>query len=201
MSKVESLNLQKETPEGEMFIQDFLKQVGIKFEFQKKIEGLKNDVKSYRVADFYLPEYDVYIELLGLWGKGTPENNEDYIKKKIAYKKNNIACIYLYYENLGYLYHALDQRMILTLKKHNKLKELQKYRIYKFKKTVTPNIIVFLLALGLLPVIILGEEKIDTSALILVTCIFLFQTYRIYHYYNLIFIRDRFSLFNQFIDK
>jgi len=44
--------------EGEEFIMDFFKQYGIKYQFQKNIEGLKDDTKAFRVADFYLPKFN-----------------------------------------------------------------------------------------------------------------------------------------------
>ena len=112
----------KETS-GEEIIRYFLKKRRIKFEPEKVIEGLKGDSKSFRRADFYLYDYNVYIEYLGTW------DNPDYDKrisyqvdnsKKIkVYKENNINCIFILPRHLKSIEYVLTKE----LKKYSRLKK------------------------------------------------------------------------------
>jgi hypothetical protein len=115
--------------EGEEFIMDFFKLYGIKYQYQKTIEGLKDDSKAYRVADFYLPKYNVYLEFNGQWNNGN--SNDRYSEKKTVYLKNKIPCIYIYPENLGILDYTFDKRIQQVLKEHHKEKELLSYQLFK----------------------------------------------------------------------
>jgi len=112
--------------EGEEFIVDFLQAFGINHKTQVKINSLKWDNSKYRIADFYLPKYDVYIEFFGQWN--TEENKNRYKIKREVYKKNNIPCIYVYPENLGILPFVFDKRLQEVLKKSGKIKALRKYQ-------------------------------------------------------------------------
>ena len=114
--------------EGEEFIAHFLRADWIKFQTQEKIDDLKDDIKSYRVADFYLPNYKVYIEFLGFWNV-SEESKENYRKKMNVYSKNNIPCIYIYPDNLGTIGYTLDYRLIKELKKYNMDRQLLRYRL------------------------------------------------------------------------
>ncbi|MFC2113581.1 hypothetical protein ACFLTA_09965 [Bacteroidota bacterium] len=116
-----------ELSEGERFLHYFFKEVGIKAESQVKLENLKGDNKSYRVADFYLPRYKVYVEFFGNWNT-SPEYKEKYRDKINIYLSNNIPCVYLYPENLGTIEYTFDYRFEKELRKHNLDKELFKYR-------------------------------------------------------------------------
>lgn len=118
--------------EGEEYIGDFLKLCGIKYKDQVRIEKLKGDYSDYRIADFYLPKYKTYIEFLGQWNN--PEDKKRYIKKMEIYKSNNIPCVYLYPENLGFLPFAFDKRLQQTLAKSELHSELNKYKFYKLFK-------------------------------------------------------------------
>ncbi len=42
--------------EGEQFIENYFLSEKINYRRQSPIDGLKNDSKSHRVADFYLPK-------------------------------------------------------------------------------------------------------------------------------------------------
>lgn len=106
--------------EGEELIKEFLEEKGIEFKQEKKILNLKGDYADYRVADFYLPRYKVYIEFLGRWN--IEENRAKYQKKKEIYEKNNIPCVYLYPDNLGILEFIFRRRVRDVLKKHSELK-------------------------------------------------------------------------------
>jgi hypothetical protein len=104
------------TSPGEEAIEEFLQEKGINFEREKKIPKLKDDYADYRVADFYLPRYKVYVEFLGKWD--SEEGRAKYQKKKEIYKKNNIPCVYLYPDNFGILDVILRRRLRDTLKIH-----------------------------------------------------------------------------------
>ena len=122
------MNYIDEFSEGEIFISQYLKDRRIKYRYQVKIENLKADTKSFRIADFYLPNYKVYIEFFGLWNVGG-ENRQNYIEKKDVYYKNNIPCVYLYPENLGIMDLLLDFRIQRELEHKNLKRELFKYRL------------------------------------------------------------------------
>jgi hypothetical protein len=125
--------------EGEVFIAEFLQSKNIKYRREEKIDWLKNDSKSYRMADFYLPRYNVYIEFFGLW------NNEKdrvrYQDKKNIYNENKVACIYLYPENLGVIDYIFHKRLIEVLTYNKMEKEVDKYRFDILKKARTENIL------------------------------------------------------------
>jgi len=103
--------------EGEEFIKDFLESEGIKFKPEKKIENLKGDDSSYRVADFYLPQYKVFVEFFGQWNV-SEEHKKRYNKKRRIYRENKTPCVYLYPENLGILKFLLKRRIKDVLKSH-----------------------------------------------------------------------------------
>lgn len=116
--------------EGEEYIAEFLKRYNIKYEHQKRIDGLKNDGSKYRTADFYLPSMGVYIEYCGQYF--IPMHQERYKEKQKIYRENNIPCVYLFPENLGVLEFIFDKRLIVELKKFHHTKQLRAYRIKKF---------------------------------------------------------------------
>jgi len=61
---------------GERAIKAELEHMGIRYEQEKDISSLYGDTKSHRRADFYLPDYDVYIEFLGGWDAPDEEKRE-----------------------------------------------------------------------------------------------------------------------------
>jgi hypothetical protein len=124
--------LARSASEGEEFLQDFFESVEIKFVREKTISGLKGDQKQYRVADFYLPQFHVYVEFLGLWNT---IKNEEYKVKKEIYKLNKIPCVYIYPDNLGIIHYIFDKRIQTELSKNNLNKELFKYRFFKLKNS------------------------------------------------------------------
>jgi hypothetical protein len=122
---------QNKPTEGELFIEAFLKSKRIKCQTQKRIDSLKNDSKSHRVADFYLPNYKVYMEFQGLWNN-TPEQRLSYKEKMLVYANNELPCMYLYPENLGIMEYIFHIRLLEVLKKFGLQKELVKYKIWRF---------------------------------------------------------------------
>jgi hypothetical protein len=117
-----------EASEGELFLREYLESEGIKYKTEVQIKGLKKDSKTYRIADFYLPNYKLYIEFLGKWFVSDNEKNR-YREKKKVYEENNIPCIFLYPENLGIIEFILPTRAIKEFKKHKLTKELWMFRL------------------------------------------------------------------------
>lgn len=109
-----------ESSPGEELIAEILKEKGIKFEKEKKISNLKDDYADYRIADFYLPRYKVYIEFLGKWNE--EEARIKYNRKRKIYEKNRIPCIYIYPDNLGIFDFIFTRRLKEELKKYPELK-------------------------------------------------------------------------------
>ena len=103
--------LKDELTEGELVIEQYLRDELYKFEVQKEIIGLKGDnIRTFRRADFYIKEYDIYLEFLGMWNKGE-QYRQEYRDKMRVYNANNIACVYLWPDNLGFIKQALNYRI------------------------------------------------------------------------------------------
>lgn len=87
------------------------------FELQKEIRGLDGDNADYRVADFYLPKRNVYIEVFGGW------NNLEY-QKKAKYK------IYLYKRNKIRFFPVFPNNAVcLEDYLRNKIKEISEQHV------------------------------------------------------------------------
>ena len=70
--------------EGEAFLAEFLEFENIRYIQEKPVVGLFNDSKQYRKADFYLPNYGVYMEFLGRWNN-TSKDRDNYREKKESF--------------------------------------------------------------------------------------------------------------------
>ena len=116
--------------EGKEYLEDFFTAVGIAFETQKKLGHLKYDTMPNRTADIYLPEYDIYVEFSELSNR---VDNQVFQQKKELYAKNNIACVFLYPENLRTIAHNFDKQLQETFKQHQLQEALQHYQKFKFK--------------------------------------------------------------------
>lgn len=125
--------------EGEEYIADFLDSENIKYEAQARIHALKNDLKQHRDADFYLPQYEVYIEFFGQWN--IESQKPRYRDKKKIYKLNKIPCVILYPENLGIIEYVFHKRLINEFKKYKLKNALLKYRLYELWKDRNENLI------------------------------------------------------------
>lgn len=159
--------------EGEAFIADYFDKESIKYVQEKPIVGLYNDTKQYRRADFYLKDYDVYLEFLGRWNN-TSKDRETYRHKKKVFKHNNIPCVYLYPENLGIIEFSFQKRLIAVLKEHNKNKELLRFKLaYVWKHNQERTVYIFL-ALLVLFVLSDGEPFPIICALVAI----LYQLYQ-----------------------
>jgi hypothetical protein len=170
---------------------------GIKFETEKKIEGLKNDSKKYRIADFYLPKYKVYVEFFGLWNNA---GNEEYRQKKDVYWKNNIPCIYIYPENLGIIGYTFDKRIQMVFEKFSMKNEHRKYKKHKLMESGElknrGGILIICIISLCIAFFSVGVASLDWSIVISVALIALYQVDSLYDLYMDIFKRNKYSLDN-----
>ena len=101
---------------AELIIDNYLYNHSIKHEYEKKIKVHGNSI----LYDWYLPDYDVYIEYWGFFGKDYMKRKEEKIR---LYRKGKLTLISIedimfkdIYENLGKL---LEQDIKLkNLRKH-----------------------------------------------------------------------------------
>ena len=118
--------------EGEKYIEEYFIEENIKYIPQYKL-FLKADQKAFRVVDFYLPKYGVYVEFFGKWNV-SQEEKDRYREKKNVYYKNSIPCIYLYPENLGNIEYVFHYRIREVLRQHKMDKELSRYLYHDFNQ-------------------------------------------------------------------
>lgn len=128
------LKVKNEPSSEELFVADFLRDSGLKFEAEVPLYNLHGDVKKFRKADFYLPNLGVYVEYFGQYN-ATKEKRAAYDKKAEVYIKNSIPTIFIYPHELGFLEYAFHYKMVklLKLKKFDFKKSLLKYRFNRFK--------------------------------------------------------------------
>lgn len=142
--------IKDELTEGELVIEQYLKDEGYSYEVQKEISGLIGDTKrSFRKADFYLKKYEVYIEFLGMWNKSEIHRTE-YKEKMKIYAANNIACVYLWPDNLGFIKQALNYRIEKELRAKNKLKQLARFKRFQLNRNTYNFQLIWLTLLGFL---------------------------------------------------
>lgn len=127
------LPMEKGMSEGEEFIRDFLDEQGITWKSEKELRNLKGDSKSFRVADFYLPKFGLYIEFLGHWNTNA-EHRLRYTEKMRTYYQNGVPCVYLFPENLGTLEHSFRRRSRIVLTRFGMRKELFRFNLFWFWK-------------------------------------------------------------------
>jgi hypothetical protein len=139
---------------GEDLIADFLEDKNIGFERQVKITNLKEDTKEFREADFFLPQYGVYIEFLGKWHDA--ENIARYKQKMAVYRHNQIPCIYLWPDNLGTLEWMLKRRMREQL-----LSYKRNWSVFRFEFAQAEEKLPLLLIL-FMTIIAIGTGNIST---------------------------------------
>ncbi|TVZ56404.1 hypothetical protein OD91_1689 [Lutibacter sp. Hel_I_33_5] len=176
----------KKQSEGELFIADYLRSENIRFEIEKKIVNLSEDTKSFRSADFYLSDYDVYIEFYGRWNHSKAER-ERYREKKNIYSINKVPCVYLYPENLGIIDYCFSKRFVEVLVKKNKKKELFKYRL---KRLILDRGSLFFWIFLSFIILFFGNinYKESQSLIILLIGVILFQLYRFFIGYKRFFL-------------
>jgi hypothetical protein len=107
---VQSVTLRGEAVKsvGEKRIADYFERNNIRYVYEKEART-KALFFSQKISspDFYLPEYDVYVEYWGLVNADDSRTRENYVrtmKRKMAiYHRNNIKFISIYPRNLGNL--------------------------------------------------------------------------------------------------
>jgi uncharacterized membrane protein len=185
------MNYIDEYTEGEVFIAEFLKERRIKYQSQKKIENLIGDSKSFRLADFYLPEYKIYLEFFGLWNV-TEEHKQAYKEKKNVYTNNQIPCIYFYPENLGIMDHLFDYRIQKELEAHHLKQELFKFRSWLFIEDRGGLFFWFVLSIILLLFTLeTADPKLRIYYIVLLVGNMIWQLYRLFKGYKRFFKNDR----------
>lgn len=177
-----------EPSEGELFIQEYLKYMGIDFEREVKLTNLKYDDNcTHRRADFYLKKYKVYIEFNGRWNS-SEDAKKRYREKADVYYKNNIPCIYIYPENLGIIEFVFPKRLIEQLTFHSMKKELFKFQFKRFWDDRNDLFLfLFLATLILIPNFDLNNDRGFTLTFI---AIIIYQIYRLIIGYYKFFIKN-----------
>ena len=124
------ITLNKETVKsyGEMNIANFLKRNGVKYEYEREYEvDTRTEEYTQYIPDFYLPDYNIYIEYFGINRNGhvpsyftsnhgksaSEEYNDSIVWKRNIHKENNTVMIECYsYENMeGILLDNLEKRL------------------------------------------------------------------------------------------
>ena len=90
---------------GEKRIADFLAARHIAYIYDERIR-IAGDARIR--PDFYLPEFDLYIEY---WGMNTPEYNDNKLQKRILYQRANKKLISLSYRELDTLEEVLAEKL------------------------------------------------------------------------------------------
>lgn len=137
----------KEISEGEDYIAEYFDAIDMEYREQHVIEGLDDKFAGYRIADFYLPKYQVMVEFAGRWNRSEEERIR-YRHKKEVYKTNGIPCVWIYPDNLGVLHYIFHKRLESVLGNHRLEKGLLRYRLAQFWKADNGNFVG--IALGLL---------------------------------------------------
>jgi len=163
--------------EGEQFISEFLKNESIEYRREEVIEKLRNDSKNFRVADFYLPKYKVYIEYFGQWN--VESQKERYREKRQCYIDNKIPCIILYPENLGIIQFIFHKRLTYILERYKLEKELRNYRLKLFKDERRDNIILLIIGISFLYFALPWSSPENQTLLLIGFAIVGYQSYRI----------------------
>jgi hypothetical protein len=169
--------------EGESFIEEFLQEKSIRFRPQQPIDGLEDDSKTHRVADFYLPQYGVYLEYFGQWNNDS--HKDRYREKRQVYMKNQIPCVLLYPENLGILDYVFEKRMVYILKRYRKERELKKYRMKLFLEGKLERLIIFMFGLSL--IVTTYPWTSERGVLSAGVCMVIYQAYLVWKNYKEIF--------------
>lgn len=183
ISLIQIMKSELRMTEGEEYIKEFFEIKKIQYKSQQPINGLINDSKSHRVADFYLPKYKIYVEFFGQWN--VENQKERYREKRKVYWDNKIPCVLLYPENLGILDYIFEHRMIYILKFYKLKSELRRYRYKIFRHDISQNIIY--LVFGIAMVFLSYPWKKDRLWLISGCSIVAYQLYLFIRHYHKLF--------------
>ena len=130
----------KEISEGEDYIAEYFDAIDMEYREQHVIEGLDDKFAGYRIADFYLPKYQVMVEFAGRWNRSEEERIR-YRHKKEVYKTNGIPCVWIYPDNLGVLLYIFHKRLESVLGNYRFEKGLLRYRLAQFWKADSVNFV------------------------------------------------------------
>lgn len=165
---------EKQPSSEELFITNFLEERDFTFKSEVVLNDLKGDHKKYRVVDFYLPKFKVYVEYFGNYNS-TKERRAEYDKKVEVYIKNDKPTVFLYPHELGILEYAFHVKLlkVLSLKKFGLKKQLFRYKLKRyFDKEGFTNIKLMGIPIFVFFVIFNVETGFhkDFLALIVLTC-------------------------------
>ena len=88
--------------------------IGIRFDPQHRIQVKRGSGKGYRIIDFYLPEFDVYLEYNGQWDVNEWHRNR-YRQKRNELLDNGLTLVEIYPNQLGIIEYSFPVKMIQTL--------------------------------------------------------------------------------------
>jgi hypothetical protein len=125
--------------EGEKYISEYLTAIGLRFDVEAEVSGLKGDTAAVRRADFYLPKYGVYVEFASLWNSSEAQRKR-YRTKRIIYERNNLPCVWIFPDNLGILHYIFHRRLEGVLKSYKLNRELLIYRLGQLWKKDSDNL-------------------------------------------------------------
>jgi len=121
-SKFKTLDGHIVRSKGELIIDNYLYILGFNHIYEKKIKILKNQVK----CDWYLPDYDIYIEYWGFHGKKYLKRKKEKIK---LYKKAKLKLISIENYMFSDIYTNLNKKIkrYINTKKLNYPEVLKRY--------------------------------------------------------------------------
>lgn len=174
----------------EFFIERYFYQRSIKYIVQYKTPKLVDDDKAYRIVDFYLPKYGVYVEYFGMYNS-TKEIRANYDEKVRVYIKSNLPTVIIYPHELGFLDYAFNTKMlkVLRLEKFKSTTNLFKYKIKRYmyngkSQYFFLSLLFFAISYGFFS---LEKEEIDGSDFIIMFSSGYLSIYLIVHFiFNLI---------------
>ncbi len=119
--------------EGETVVKNALRDLDIRYVPEYIIDGLVDDTKTYRLADFYLPKEDIYIEFNGSGELiEDPVQKEEHVKryaeKRRVYKKNGFRLIEIYPTQLGACQKVLSEAISQWIKEGRYNSEIKKIK-------------------------------------------------------------------------
>lgn len=105
---------------GERMIADYFHRSKIRYEYEKSANGRS----SRRISrpDFYLPDYDVYVEYWGMVDTEDSKTRKEYVKgmewKMAQYRENGIKIISIYPQDIDSLDSVFRKRLKETMSRN-----------------------------------------------------------------------------------
>lgn len=122
ISKFKCLDDHLVRSKGELIIDNYLYILGFNHIYEKKIKILKNQVK----CDWYLPDYDIYIEYWGFHGKNYLKRKKEKIK---LYKKAKLKLISIENHMFSDIYSNISKKLkhYIDIEKFNPPDAMKRY--------------------------------------------------------------------------